>query len=156
FTRDWKLAASDGKFSVFQARMVWVAAQIVMQRAELKKDYLPIVDHGFNYLERVLWDKEQGGFYWGLEDSGQISPRFTDGKHLYGISFGLYGATAAYQATKNERALSLAKKTFQWIDANAHDSRNGGYFEWLTRDGKVVQPKTENGRVEGVPVAGFP
>src|SRR5262245_51879962 len=46
FTRDWKPAASDGKFSVFQARMVWVAAQVVMQRPELKTDYLPIVEHG--------------------------------------------------------------------------------------------------------------
>jgi mannobiose 2-epimerase len=156
FTRDWKPATSEGKFSVFQARMVWVAAQVSMQRPDLKNDYLSTVNHGLDYLERVLWDKEQGGFYWGLEDSGQVSQRFTDGKHLYGISFGLYGATAAYQATKDERALALAKKTFSWIDAHAHDAKNGGYFEWLTRDGKVVQAKVDQGRVEGVPVAGFP
>src|SRR6185436_580612 len=86
----------------------------------------------------------------------QVSPRFTDGKHLYGISFGLYGATAAYQATKDKRALTLAQETFKWIEQHAHDATNGGYFEWLTRDGKVVQAKTDNGRVEGVPVAGFP
>jgi len=34
--------------------------------------------------------------------------------------------------------------------------RNGGYFEWLKRDGKVVQAKLGTGRVETIPLAGFP
>ena len=156
FARDWKPAASAGKFSVFQGRMVWVASQIVMQRPELKSEFLPIIDHGMKYLALVLWDKQYGGFYWGLDDQGNISPQYTDGKHLYGISFGLYGATAAYQATNDRSALVLAQKTFRWIDEHAHDSKNGGYFEWLTRDGRVVQPTSGKTRVEEVPFAGFP
>jgi mannobiose 2-epimerase len=28
FTRDWQRATSEGKFSVFQGRMTWVAAQV--------------------------------------------------------------------------------------------------------------------------------
>lgn len=155
FTRDWQVSESDGKFSVFQGRMVWVASQIVMRRSEQKAQYLPVVEHGFEYLSKVLWDQKAGGFYWGLDETNQISSRYTGGKHLYGISFGLYGTTAAYQATNNQAALDLAKKTFQWIDDHAHDSKNGGYFEWLTRDGKVVQSKME-ATSEGVPVAGFP
>ncbi len=155
FTRDWQRSNGDGKFSVFQGRMVWVASQIVMQRPDQRDQYLPVVEHGFQFLNEVLWDKKNGGFYWGLDDKNQISSRYTDGKHLYGISFGLYGATAAYHATKNQAALDLAKKTFQWIDDHAHDSKNGGYFEWLTRDGNVVQSKS-GATSEGVPVAGFP
>jgi mannobiose 2-epimerase len=156
FTRDWKPAPSAGKFSVFQGRMVWVASQIVMQRPELKSEFLPIIDHGMRYLSQVLWDKQHGGFYWGLDDQGNISPQYTDGKHLYGISFGLYGATAAYQATNDRSALVLAQKTFHWIDEHAHDTKNGGYFEWLTRDGRVVPPTSGKTRVEEVPFAGFP
>jgi mannobiose 2-epimerase len=154
FTRDWQRTTSEGKFSVFQGRMVWVAAQVMRQRPELKDQYQPIVAHGFRYLNEVLWDKKHGGFFWGLDEKNESSSRYTDGKHLYGISFGLYGATAAYQATKDPLALDLARKTFQWIDEHAHDSRNGGYFEWLTRDGRVVQPSVAN--IEVVPVAGFP
>jgi mannose/cellobiose epimerase-like protein (N-acyl-D-glucosamine 2-epimerase family) len=156
FTRDWKLAASNGKFSVFQGRMVWVASQIVMHRPELKTQFLPIIDHGMKYLSEVLWDKQYGGFFWGLDDNGKVSPQYTDGKHLYGMSFGLYGATAAYQATNDRAALALAQKAFRWIDEHAHDARNGGYFEWLTRDGRVVQANPGNARVDAVPFAGFP
>jgi mannobiose 2-epimerase len=156
FTRDWQRTNSEGKFSVFQGRMVWVASQVVMKRPELREKYRPIVEHGFKYLSEVLWDKDQGGFYWGLNEKNQIAPSYTDGKHLYGISFGLYGATAVYQATKNEKALELAQKTFRWIDDHAHDSKNGGYFEWLTRDGKVVVGNADSARAQGVPVAGFP
>ena len=156
FTRDWKPAASDGKFSVFQGRMVWVASRAIIHGPELKEQYQPIVEHGLRYLNDVLWDKQYGGFFWGLDDTGAISQRYTDGKHLYGISFGLYGATAAYQATKDPRALELARKTFRWIEEHAHDAKNGGYFEWLTRAGNVVQPFGHSARADVIPVAGFP
>ena len=155
FTRDWQRTTSEGKFSVFQGRMVWVAAQVMRQRPALKAQYQPIVNHGLKYLEEVLWDQKHGGFFWGLDEHNNTSPIYTDGKHLYGISFGLYGATAAYQATNDQRALDLAQKTFRWIDQHAHDDQNGGYFEWLTREGKVVQPKGGH-TAEGIPVAGFP
>ncbi|HEY2971826.1 MAG TPA: AGE family epimerase/isomerase [Pyrinomonadaceae bacterium] len=156
FSREWQRTASEGKFSVFQGRMTWMAAQIVMKRPDLKNQFLPVISHGMDYLRNVMWDKQYGGFFWGLDDKGQITDRYTDGKHLYGNSFGLYGAAAAYQATHDPRALELAKACFRWMDEHAHDAKNGGYFEWLTRDGKVVQAKTGTGRVETIPLAGFP
>jgi mannobiose 2-epimerase len=122
FTRDWQRTTSEGKFSVFQGRMVWVASEIVIRRPELRATYQPIVDHGLKYLTDVLWDKEDGGFFWGLDEKNKISSRYTDGKHLYGISFGMYGATAAYQATKDQRALELAQKTFAG-SINMHTTR---------------------------------
>ena len=156
FSRDWQPTPSEGKFSVFQGRMTWIAAQVVMRRPELKKQYLPIVHHGVDYLNNVLWDKQYGGFYWGLDDFGQVSPMYTDGKALYGISFGLYAAAAAYQATHDRKSLELAQKTFRWMDEHAHDGQNGGYFEWLTREGKVVAGDPNRITLQGVPVAGFP
>src|SRR6185369_6806637 len=84
FTRDWQRTTSEGKFSVFQGRMVWVASQIVRQRPEFRDQFLPIIEHGMKYLADVLWDRQYGGFFWGLDDKGHVSPRYTDGKHLYG------------------------------------------------------------------------
>ena len=156
FSRDWQRTASEGKFSVFQGRMVWVASQIVRRRPELKDQFLPIIGHGMKYLSDVLWDRQYGGFFWGLDDKGQVSSRYTDGKHLYGMSFGLYGAAAAYQASKDPKALELAQKAFRWMDEHAQDAQNNGYFEWLTREGKVVPANAGAARVEGVPMAGFP
>jgi cellobiose epimerase len=153
FSRDWQPAKSEGKFSVFQGRMVWVASQVMMQRPELRSNFHPIVEHGLKYLNDVLWDQTSGGFFWGLDETNRLSTTYTDGKHLYGMSFGLYGATAAYEALKDPSALKLAQKAFRWMDRHAHDSKNGGYFEWLTRDGRVVQASGSN---KAVPVAGFP
>jgi mannobiose 2-epimerase len=42
------------------------------------------------------------------------------------------------------------------MDAHAHDARRGGYFEWLTRDGRLVEGAGGKGRVEVTPVSGFP
>lgn len=142
FTRDWQWAPSDGKFSVFQGRMTWVASQVVMREPKLKDEFLPIVHHGVDYLDNVMWDKQDGGFFWGLDDAGKVTPEFTDGKELYGISFCIYGASAAYQATGDPRALELAKRGFLWTDRHAHDPVNGGYFESLARDGTPLAPSS--------------
>lgn len=156
FARDWRPTKSQGKFSVFQGRMTWIAAEVVMRRPELKAQYLPIVEHGVNFLTNVLWDKKYGSFFWGVDDNGQITPFYSDGKELYGISFDLYGAAAAYQATQDPKALDLAQKAFRWIDEHAHDAKDGGYFEWLTREGKVVEGNPEAVKLQGVPLASFP
>jgi mannobiose 2-epimerase len=156
FNKEWQPTRSLGTFSVFQGRMTWISSQIVMHRPDLKDQYLPYVKHGVNYLNDVLWDKQYGGFYWGLDDKGQTNSFYTDGKHLYGISFGLYGVAAAYQATHDPKALELARKTFRWIDEHAHDAKNGGYFEWLTREGKVVAGNPDQVTLQGVPLAQFP
>jgi len=156
FTEGWEKAPSDGKFSVFQGRMTWIAAQIAMRRPEWKDKYLPIVHHGVEYLNGVMWDKQDGGFYWGLDDSGSVTPKFTDGKELYGIGFCIYGAAAAYQATHDPEALQLAQKGFRWADEHAHDRVNGGYYEWLTRAGKPVVPNVPSGQIAEVPLGGFP
>ncbi len=157
FARDWKPGTNrEGKFSVFQGRMTWIAAQVAMRRPELKERFLPIAQHGLKYMNDTLWDKEHGGFYWGLDNSGQIASFYTDGKHLYGISFALYGTAATYQATHDPQALALAQKAFRWIDEHAHDATNGGYFEWLTRDGKVIQGTPDAAVLEPIPVSAFP
>jgi len=156
FMRDWKPTPSQGKFSVFQGRMTWISAQVVMRRPALKSEFLPITRHGINFLSDRLWDQKFGGFFWGVDDHGALSDFYTDGKELYGESFAIYGAAAEYQATGDAKALSLAQNAFRWIDKYAHDAKNGGYFEWLTREGKVVKADPTSVRLEGVPVAGFP
>jgi len=156
FARDWTPLPSHGKFSVFQGRMTWVAAQVVLRRPALHGQYLSYVRHGADYLANVMWDKQDGGFFWGLAEDGSISPVFTDHKHLYGISFCIYGLAAAYQATHDARDLELARRAFLWTDAHAHDAGNGGYFEWLMRNGTPLQVEPYSATVTTVPPAGFP
>ena len=157
FARDWRpMPSTDGKFSVFQARMTWMSARIALLRPDLKDRFLPYARHGFDYLSGVLWDKQDGGFFWGLDDQGQISSFYTDGKHLYGNGFCLYALAATYQVIRDPAVLALAKKAFRWIDQHGHDARNGGYFEWLTREGKPIPARPETGKIDLLPVAQFP
>lgn len=155
FTRDWKPLGSQGKFSVFQGRMTWISSQAAIRRPELKERFLPIAQHGVEFLDNVLWDKEYGGFFWGVDDAGKVTSFYGDGKELYGESFGLYGAAAAYQATHDPKALDLAQRAFHWIDQHAHDSANGGYFEYLKRDGTPVERDPNSVSADSVPVGGF-
>jgi mannobiose 2-epimerase len=152
FTRDWQWAPSDGKFSVFQGRMTWVTSQVVLREPKLKDEFVPMVHQGVDLLQNVLWDKQDGGFFWGLDDDGKITPAFTDRKHLYGIGFCIYGLAAAYKATSDPKALELAKQAFLWADQHAHDATHGGYFEWLSREGKPIIPQVPDGQVEIAPV----
>lgn len=147
FARDWQKLPSDGKFSVFQGRMTWVAAQVVLREPSAKDEFKPFVRHGVDFLANVMWDKQNGGFFWGLDDDGKVSPIFGDEKELYGIGFCIYGAAAAYKATGDPKALEIARKGFLWADKHAHDSINGGYFEWLARDGTPIVPQVPTGTV---------
>ena len=156
FDSEWKPFGKESKFSVFQGRMTWVASKIVERRPDLKQQYEPYVKRGVDYLTGTLWDKENGGFYWGLSEDGEVSPFYTDGKQLYGMSFAIYGLAAAYRATKDPRALEYAQKGFRWIEEHAHDAKNGGYFEYLTRDGQPFQAHPETGTVKLMPVSQFP
>src|SRR5262249_21248906 len=121
---------------------------------ELKEQFLPIVRHGLAYLRDVMWDKRNGGFYWILDEEGRPLSGVGDGKHLYGMSFWLYGVGGAYEATGDKRALELAQAAFKWMDAAAHDAVHGGYNEWLTASGSIVS--AVSGKPQEVPVAGFP
>jgi len=156
FTRDWKPFGQETKFSVFQGRMTWISSQVATRRPELRNQFLPIAQHGVDYLTARFWDKEKGGFYWGLDEKGQISSQYSDGKHLYGMSFIIYGLASAYQATKDPKALEYAQRGFHWIEEHAHDAKNRGYFESLARDGTPVAGHPETGVVELNPVSGFP
>ena len=156
FSREWQRQPSEGKFSVFQGRMTWISAQVAMRRPELKDRFLPIAEHGVDFLSNVLWDKKFGGFFWGLDDHGQVSAAFGERKELYGVSFALYGAAAAYQATRDPRALKLAQDQFRWMEAHAHDDKNGGYFELVTRDGKPVEAEPIDPVNQRRPNNGFP
>jgi mannobiose 2-epimerase len=152
FTRDWQWAPGDGKAAVMQGRMTWLASQVVLRDPKRKAEFLPIVRHGVSYIENAMWDKQEGGFFWLLDDDGRITAEFTGGKHLYGIAFCIYGLAAAYQATGDADALDLAKKAYLWTDQHAHDAEHGGYYEWLARDGTPIKPNAPSGMVEMGPI----
>ena len=83
FTRDWQRTTSEGKFSVFQGRMVWVASELVIRRP--KEATYRNCRTWSQVPDGCLWDKETAASS-GLDENNKISSRYTIGKHLYGIS----------------------------------------------------------------------
>ncbi len=138
FLEDWSKGTQNDKTIVFQARMTWVCAQVAMRYPDRKEEFLGYTRHGTDLLAQTMWDSEQGGFYWGLDETGKPSKAYGDEKHVYGVAFGIYSLAAAHEATGERRALELAKQAFAWLEQHAHDETHGGYYEALTRDGRPI------------------
>ncbi len=150
---DWTPADKNERFLVFQTRMTWLAAEVAARSPERREAFQKYAVHGLDWLEKKQWDAKSGGFFWNMAHDGK--PLTTD-KHAYGISFGIYATATVAAKLQDERAKALALKTFDWLDKNAHDAKNGGYFEALSREGKPLsnapnakQPKDQIGTVYG-------
>ena len=149
YSEDWTRGASDDKALVYQSRLTWVAAEAARRDPTQAAVYKSDARHGLDFLADQMTDKQDGGLYWGLDNKGV--PVRNGEKHTYGISFAIYAACGEYRATHDARALDFAKRAYLWLDGHAHDARNGGYFEALTRAGKPIltgtleQPSDEIG-----------
>lgn len=143
FLKDGSLGPTNEKTIVFQARMTWVSAEVAHRYPDRADEFRRYAEHGFTFLRDVLWDSQFGGFFWGLDERGQVTPKYGAEKHLYGIAFGLYATANVYRLTKREDALALARKTFDWLEEHAYDRENGGYWEAFQRDGTVIKSPPE-------------
>lgn len=150
----WQLEGAQNKMIVSQARHIWSASTAAMYYKD-KNEFLKIAEHGFKFLEDVMWDKKYGGFYDLVKRNGEVVKE--NGqiiKRAYGNSFAIYGLAAYYKASGNEEALELAKQTFYWLEKHSYDSINKGYFQFLTLEGNPLKegyqqypPKDQNSSI---------
>ena len=138
FERDWTPGPDPSRVSVYQARLTWTAAAFALDSPEHRDTFAAYARHGVGYLDTKLRDREQGGFHGVVSPDGQVDPRLGVEKHVYGTASILYAASKAYEATHDPRALQVARDAYGWLDAHAHDPKDGGYFEALTRDGRPI------------------
>jgi mannobiose 2-epimerase len=144
FARDWTPRPDADRFLVYQARMTWTAAAFARYSSADREAFARYARHGVEFLDRVMRDREHGGFHWALAPDGTIDPHLGAEKHVYGTAFALYAASEAYRATSDPRALAVARDAFGWLERQAHDAEHGGYFEALTREGRPIL--TRDGR----------
>lgn len=135
YNADWRRGDGDERSVVYQSRLTWMAAEASKRYPKRAAEFVGYAKHGVDFLRNKLWDAQDGGFFWAVGGDGK--PLTTE-KHAYGISFALYAAATTYRITRNPQALELARRGFDWLDARAHDDKNGGYYEALQRDGKPI------------------
>ena len=141
-TREFELGEKHDKMIVTQARHIWTNAKAAGFYPE-KQEYLENAEHGFQFLKDKMWDPVNGGFYNFVTKEGEPILQKGQEKSAYGNAFAIYGLAEYYRASGNEEALELAKNTFYWLDAMAHDPENKGYFNVLGMDGKPVERSAE-------------
>ena len=137
---DWSGKGETNKFLVCQARLAWTAAAAARHAGEFREFYLACGRHGLKFLDEVMRDKRFGGFHWRLDRSGRLTGKFGDEKHVYGIALVIYAAAEMFRQTEENRDLQVAVDAYEWLERYAVDRQNGGYFEWLRRDGSYIPP----------------
>lgn len=136
YTYDFKPTGPQDKMIVTQARHVWTNSKAAQEYPNVDY-YLKGAQHGFRFLRDFMWDKTYGGFYTVVDRQG--NPRKTDSvKTAYGNAFGIYALAAYYAASRDESALTLAKKAFAWLEKGSHDPKLKGYFQHLDRQGRPI------------------
>lgn len=136
-SHDFKVMPDQDKMIVSQARHIWALSKFAVFFG--KEKFLQYAEHGFKFLKDKMWDKDYGGFYQMRSRDGGVSGyhKFYDEKRTYGNAFAVYGLAALYSAKNDQEILDLVLKTFNWIEDKAYDNSFNGYFQFLTRDGKV-------------------
>jgi mannobiose 2-epimerase len=151
FSDRWEATGPHHKMLEYQARQTHSAALGALRspdNAVLREAAL----HGFRYLNDVMWDHDQGGWYHMLDRAG--NPLESATKHGHGTSYALSACARCYELTGNEECLALAKSAVAWLEQHAHDDRHGGYFVFYRRDGTpILSPKDLPSGVSADPIS---
>lgn len=138
FARDWTLRPDTHRSLVYQSRLTWTAAAFAEFDQTRRDEYLGYARHGVAALAKQFFDGEGGGFHWILKPDGSVDPEQGTQQHVYGTAFALYAASQAYAATKDEKALIVARSAFAWLEQHAHDGTHGGFHEAFERNGTPI------------------
>ncbi|MDG3005663.1 AGE family epimerase/isomerase [Paludisphaera mucosa] len=147
--RDWTVQPDRSRSLVFQSRMTWTAAAFAEFEPSRREEYLRYSRHGLAFLDRVMRDAEQGGFHWILDANGRVDPALGDEKHVYGTAFVVYAASKLRAVGGDDLALKVARDAFDWLEAHAHDPKDGGWFEAVRRDGTAITAYDPAAPVDG-------
>ena len=149
-TYEWKLPPEQEKMIVTQARHVWTLSKLAsfFDHGEV---YEKMAMHGFYSMRIHMWDAEYGGFYQIRNRVGGMSEvnGWRDEKRAYGNAFGIYALAALYRQTGNNEVLEFAQEAFQWVEDHSFDPNGGGYFEFLTCEGKPFDSSSEFKTIAG-------
>jgi mannobiose 2-epimerase len=143
FEYDWTRSKDQDKMLVTQARGLWTASRA----ASFFPDdpvYRRAADHGYQFLINHMWDEKNGGFcqYYYPDSSQTVDP---SNKLIYGNSFALYALSEYARINTDPAVLNWVRRTFNWLEQNAHDPIYLGYFN-IVLPGHPVPPVDEASR----------
>lgn len=135
-----------GATLVFQSRMIWAAAEVALRRPDRAQEYLGYARHGAQYLQDVMWDRNNGGFDWSMDSDGHPAPIIGAHKHAYAMALAIQALAHLYIASGDEAYLKLAREADQWLLKRGYDRKRGGYFQAFTPQGEIIASSEQTGQ----------
>jgi mannobiose 2-epimerase len=130
FDRDGKPTGQTDRTLIQQARSIFMLSHAI--RNGYGAGRAPkLLAEGLDWFLRAFRDPVHEGWFWIVDRDG--TPVSTD-KIVYGQSFAIYALAECALATGDTRARAAAERTFELVQANAADTRFGGYREMFLRD----------------------
>lgn len=108
-----------------QARQVFSFAKAIELGWPSEDKALKLVQNGLEYIDQQLRHKD-GGWVHIVDSHGRS---VNDKRDLYDHAFIILAGSAAYKATRNERAIEIALEALNYIDSKMSDTLSGGWFE---------------------------
>jgi mannose/cellobiose epimerase-like protein (N-acyl-D-glucosamine 2-epimerase family) len=135
FDHRWRPIGANHRLLEFQARQTRSAAKLGSALPG-DRSWAGIARHGVRYLDGVMRDTADGGWFALVDRSGQ--PLLGATKHAHGTAYLISCGVEAHRLTGDELPLAIAREAFEWLEATLHDDVHGGYHGWATRQGKVI------------------
>jgi len=128
-SRDWQPLPPWDKISPMMSRQVFSFSAAYLLSGEEK--YLQVAREGARYLLEHAWDREYGGWYQELAQTGEPKITTKEAAHQLYTDVGL---TLYYFTTGDEEVLSRVRRSVQIRQTRAHDPELDGYYQVLNRD----------------------
>lgn len=122
-----KLDKKGEKGVILHSRILWFYSNAYMQLKD--PTLLDNAKHAYEFLTEKCYDKEYGGVYWSMNYDGTV---LDDMKHSYCQAFFIYALSSYYRASGDKKALELAYKVMDLVEA--HHADEVAYKEKLSRD----------------------
>jgi len=117
---------------ILNSRILWFFSEVC--RFTGNAEYKTLATKAYEYICNYFYDSEHGGVFWALDASGQC---LNDRKQVYAQAFTLYGLSAYYRISADDKALEMARALFELIEG-AHDDNALGYIEAFDRAWKPL------------------
>lgn len=134
------------KFLTLQARQLWFFSACAVQGIH-RDESLAAAKTGYAFLQNHFRDPDNGGYFVSTTREGAPVDRR---KHVYPLSFVIYGFVEYHRATGLQAPLDEALKLFEELDLHCHDAINGGYGEMFSVDWKLITDTSQWGVVGAV------
>jgi N-acylglucosamine 2-epimerase len=98
-----------------------------------------------DYMWERGWDKEYGGLFYFRDVYGKpVQEYWQDMKFWWPHNEAIIATLLAYLLTGNEKYASMHRQVHEYSYKNFHDPRDGEWFGYLHRDGRLAQSAKGN------------